>query len=91
MQVMNSVLEGTELLPALLMCLPKQSAAILRHARPDPSCKLCSSSEDSNRDTEAAAAVLQAFNSMAAAASYAQLHAGAAAALAAAGCQQTSG
>jgi hypothetical protein len=60
-------------LAALLLRLPKHSAAILRHAQPDPSCKLCSSSEDSNKDAEAAAAVLQALKSMSAAASYAQL------------------
>jgi hypothetical protein len=72
LQALATILEGpqsTAELHALLMRLPKHSAAILRHAQPDPSCKLCSSSEDSNRDAEAAAAVLQLFENMAAIAS----------------------
>jgi hypothetical protein len=75
LQALEAVLnfEAGAVLPALLVHLPKHGAAILRHAQLDPSCKLCSSSDDSDIGAEAATAVLHALVNMAQAASYGQL------------------
>jgi hypothetical protein len=73
MQALKAVLGSADggVLPALLVHLHRHAASILRQL--DPSCKLCSSSDDSNSDAEAAQAVLTALINMAAAASYSQL------------------
>jgi hypothetical protein len=76
MQALELILHGpvaSSVLPILLVWLPRHAASILRHAQLDPSCKLCSSSDDISSDAEAPLAVLQALNRMAAAASYSQL------------------
>jgi hypothetical protein len=71
--ILQGPVEGHAVLPALLVKLPPHSAAILRHAQLDPSCKLCSSSDSTSSDDEEALAVLHALNCMAGAASHAQL------------------
>jgi hypothetical protein len=76
MQALEAILKGPgsgAVLPTLLLRLPRHSAAILRHAQLDPSCKLCNCIEDSVSDAEEALAVLHAFHSMAEAASHSQL------------------
>jgi hypothetical protein len=75
MQALKAVLgcEAGAVLPALLVQLPRHAASIFRHARLDPSCKLCSSSDGKNSSAEAASAVLSALINMAKAASYNQL------------------
>jgi hypothetical protein len=75
MQALKAVLGCADggVLPVLLVHLPRHAASILRHAQLDPSGKLCSSSDDSNSDAEAASAVMHALVNMSKAASYSQL------------------
>jgi hypothetical protein len=75
-QALEHVLEGPTAdaaLSALLVCLPQHAVAILNHFKLDASCQTCSRKENRNSDASTAYAVLQALNSMAAAASYRQL------------------